>query len=117
MSDLKKSAVARAINTLASAGAIYTVEFEGETLSNAPVTETKTRGGYKRSGIKFGPMYQSAIDHLESVGDYYELPCPPDVDIEKLRSAMSATLYNKFGAGKTATSVNKEKNVIEVLKV
>lgn len=116
MSDLKKIALTKAINTLASIGAIYTVEYEGETTSNAPVIEKK-RKAYTLSGVKYLPVYKPALDHLESVGDFYELPCPEGMNIEKLRSALCGSLNIKFGSGTTATSVDRDRNVIEIVKV
>lgn len=118
MSQVQQIALTRALALLKSINAQFKIitpegEEHGELEVVIPKERRRTRGPYE-----YGALTRYVAPLLEKVqtADAVEIPFG-EFDGERLRGAVSAYAVSLWGKGSAITAVNKERSVVELLRV
>lgn len=113
--EIQKKAVNQAVKFLQAAGAHYKIIFDNEVITNIAKGSKPLR--FKKSGIAYKPHFKPFVDKLKEDGVHtVTIPVPEGIDIVKFRGAVAGYLYELFGSNSTITSIDRQKNVVEVLR-
>ena len=111
--SIKELALQKAIAMLQGANAKYKiVDEEGKEYSN--FVESKKR----RSEFPFGSITNHLKPYIEdmSVGQLVEIPAM-HFPLESLQSTTTAWFCTNVGKGSCMTAINRDKNVVEVIRL
>ena len=111
-SKLELQAVQNAINMLHSRGCLYTVNVpNGDKYSNMPDIEERKKIVRTQS---FKEYVNPILDNLK-VNDFIAVPFDK-YDGPKLQANLCARANSRWGSKSIMTSINKEKQVIEIIR-
>jgi hypothetical protein len=113
--NLRAITVRRALRMLDAAGAVYAVQYEGETHGTLTVIDPKQPRAERYARGETRAHYQPYIDCM-APGDSAAIPFG-DFDPKVLSSNLCAALFRAWGAGSFATHRNDAKAVVEVLRI
>ena len=118
MSHVSEVALSRALLLLKSVKAQFKVIMpdgaeHGELVVVQPKSKTRQRGPYAYGAIN---AYFSPLIGNMKAGDMVEVPWS-EFEAERLRGGISAYAVQRWGKQSAITVVNREKKVIEVLRV
>ena len=114
MNELKTRAITSLLQGLQNLKCSYLVVMEdGKRYEFGNLKQKKARGKYEYGAMRkyYGPL----IDGIQP-GEVVEIKGNA-FDVIDLQSGISAWGSQKFGKGALMTSVNRDKNVIEVLRI
>lgn len=115
--SVQQLAIERAVNMLKGAGAQFKIiTSDGQEYGELHVAEPvqRKRKVYTRPQ---GEMRDHYLPHVIGMvpGGYAEVPAGP-YSLEDVRGPLTAWIHAKWGPGSAITSVNREKNVVEVIR-
>jgi hypothetical protein len=111
-SKLELQAVQNAINMLHARGCVYTVTVpNGDKYSNMPEKQERKRAIRKQS---FKEYVTPFLDNL-NVNDFIAIPFDK-YDGSELQANLCARANSRWGSKSILTSVNKEKQVVEIIR-
>lgn len=111
--SIKKVALQKAIAMLQAAGAKYKIIDEnGEEHCNFDEKKTRT---YKYPFGALSKHFKPFVENMEP-GDLVEVPSAT-FDLLSMQSAIAGWFCNNHGNGSCMTSINRPKNVVEVIRV
>ena len=110
---IKKIALQKAIAMLQAAGAHYKI-IDEENIEHSNMPERKSRQ-YK---YPMGTLTRHLRPFVENmnVGDLVEVPAS-EYDLQSMQSSVTGWFCNNRGKGSCMTSQNRDKNVVEVIRL
>lgn len=115
--SVQQLAIERAVNMLKGAGAQFKIitadgQHYGELEIAAP--EQRKRKVYTRPLGEMRDYFKPFVVGMIP-GGYVEIPAGK-YELEDIRGPLSAWMHSKWGTGSAITSINREKNVVEVIR-
>jgi hypothetical protein len=115
MSDLKLTATTRIANQLRALNCKFKIITEdGHEFGELEVAPARAKSD--RVNVLAHIDYKTPIAAMQP-GDAIELLCPTNLPIESLQCSVSGYSHKLYGAGAVMTSLNREKNALEVLRL
>lgn len=121
--SIQNIAIQRAIALLNASGAEYIIRpKEGDDIVRGSLQLYVPPVVPERKRIQRVPMgfYKAIYDPMVAnmqPGDVWSYVCPPEIDIDGLRSAVSSELNKHFGNGNGMTTIDKKTRKVEALRV
>jgi len=111
--NIKKQALQRAIAMLQGAGAQYKIiDEDGQEYTNFEAKKTRT---YKYPFGALTKHFRPYVEKME-VGELVEVPAGI-YDLGSVQSALTGWFCNNHGNGSCMTSTNKQKKIVEVIRI
>jgi hypothetical protein len=105
--SIHRRAVQSAIGFLKLSGALYTVEFEGETYTNMPKTPTKAF---------YQPHYLPLLDKFKGQTEFItSISVPEEFELNLYANALRNELQRRYGAGHYTTQVDKASRTLDIM--
>ena len=115
--SVQQLAIERAVNMLKGAGAqfkIITADGQHFGELEAVVPAPRKRKVYTRPQGEMRDHYLKYVIGMVP-GGYAEVPAGP-YELEDVRGPLTAWMHSKWGTGSAITSINRDKNVVEVIR-
>lgn len=115
MSDIKLTAIKKAIGLLAAAGAQYKVLLDDVVVIDT-IPAKPGKKPYKRSGAEYISHFKQEVEKLENPEtSVLTIHVPEHLDVRAFRGALAGYLSKRFGNGTCITSIDPVKRTVEVL--
>lgn len=116
--SIKKDKIELYVRHLANFGCTFKIiEDDGTEHGTLEIVKKKsTRSGKARYSVVTLIDYRPMMKEL-AVGDVITFTPPAGLPIESLRSAITGYATHKFGKGKFTTAVDKDENLVEVMRL
>jgi hypothetical protein len=112
MSDLQKKVLHQTIQLLIGMGCDFAIiDLDDEKHGNLEVIKQKSRTRTQKFAFYVSPI----LDQI-TVGKPVVVPCK-DYKIEELQANICARAGTKWGLGSVTTSINRQNNTVEVLRI
>jgi len=111
-SGIHARAVATAIGFLRTAGATYTVEFDGKVFTNVK----PGRGGKRELKTEFRQHYLPFVKELAEVGEgMKEISVPENLDWKGYTDSFRSFVHEQFGKGRYLTSTDRATRTVTLM--